>query len=142
MLTYTYYAQNYAGILYNLPTPTCIGNCGPLPSANGYVLPYTSTLEGSRVMFMCKDDPLSELTAVCTRAGKWEPSPVDICDASSKLNQITEESEYVGLCAHELKYLLSMIIQCHVIIIYDKYFLILWQVTSVDYNTCSWQNEF
>ena len=62
------------------------GNCGPLPSANGYVLPYTSTLEGSRVMFMCQDDPQSELTAVCTGAGKWEPSPIDVCDTSSKLN--------------------------------------------------------
>ena len=52
------------------------GNCGPLPSVNGYVLPYTSTLEGSRLMFMCQDGPQSELTAVCTGAGKWYPSEV------------------------------------------------------------------
>ena len=70
------------------------GNCGPLPSANGYVFPYTSTLEGSRVMFMCQDDAQSELTAVCTGAGKWEPSPIDVCDTSSKLNNKRNSQVY------------------------------------------------
>ena len=62
-------------------------NCGPVPSsANGYVLPYTNTLEGASVMFMCQNVEI--VTAVCTRAGKWEPNPVDICGGSCKLNQL------------------------------------------------------
>ena len=36
------------------------------------------------MMFMCQDDAQSELTAVCTGAGKWEPSPTDVYDTSSK----------------------------------------------------------
>ena len=74
-------------------------NCGPLPSASGYVLPYTSTLEGSSVMFRCQNDLQSEVTAVCTRAGKWEPSPTDICDGSCKLIQlfITTSIIFIGL---------------------------------------------
>ena len=55
-------------------------NCGPLSSASGYVLPYTSTLEGSSAMYMCQNDIHSEVMVVCTGAGKWEPSSANICD--------------------------------------------------------------
>lgn len=30
-------------------------------------------------MFMRHNDLHSELTAVCTKEGKWEPCPIDIC---------------------------------------------------------------
>ena len=62
-------------------------NCGPLPSpANGYVLPYTSTLEGTSAMFMCQNGLQSEMTTRCTRGGKWEPNPIDVCAVSGRLN--------------------------------------------------------
>ena len=56
-------------------------NCGPLPSpTNGYVLPpYTSTLEGASVIFACQNGNQSEMMAVCTQAGKWEPNPTGVC---------------------------------------------------------------
>ena len=59
-------------------------NCGPLPSASGYVLPYTNTLEGSSAMFMCQNDLQSEMTAVCSQAEKWEPNPINVCSGSGK----------------------------------------------------------
>ena len=57
-------------------------NCGPLPSpANGYVHPYTSTLEGASAIFTCQNGQHSGsgITTVCTPAGKWEPNPTDGC---------------------------------------------------------------
>ena len=66
-------------------------NCGhPKPPFDGYVLPYTSTVEGARVIFACQnitheqaldssqyDEP--EYSALCSSNGKWEPNPIELC---------------------------------------------------------------
>ena len=86
-------------------------NCGPLPSASGYVFPYSSTLEGSSVMFMCHNDLQSELTAVCTKEGKWEPRPIDICTSvgdvfcklltqHDKIQEATTSEVYMSCIMH------------------------------------------
>ena len=63
--------------------------CDPpsLPS-NGYIIPYTSTVEGATVTYIfqmsnkighhsvCAD---VNFTAVCNNNGQWEPASGDIC---------------------------------------------------------------
>ena len=38
-------------------------------------------------MFACQNGNQSEMTAVCTQTGKWEPNPTDVC-APGKINQL------------------------------------------------------
>ena len=66
-----------------------IASCGP-PSTppNGYIFPYTSTIEGSVVTFVCQNNDHQTLfenftTAVCNQQGNWEPSPGDFCTVTS-----------------------------------------------------------
>ena len=64
-------------------------NCGPLlPSSNYYILPYSTTIEGSVVIIACVNDSdqfkITEdtiLTAItCNELGRWTPNPTsDIC---------------------------------------------------------------
>ena len=62
-------------------------NCGPPSSPpNGYINPYTSTVEGGRVTFACQNihqkSPIEEVhTAVCNPNGNWEPDPVKLCSS-------------------------------------------------------------
>ena len=60
----------------------------PSPPINAHILPYTSTLEGATVTYVCcgihSDGHQScceedNVTAVCNRDGYWEPSTDDIC---------------------------------------------------------------
>ena len=59
--------------------------CGHPPSPkNGYIVPYTSTVEGARVMTMCTSDSLGlgeNITSVsyCGPQGDWVPNPINIC---------------------------------------------------------------
>ena len=68
-------------------------NCGP-PSApsHGHFLPYTSTLEGATVTYVCwtiyQEANISlsteiNTTAVCNKNGNWEPVSLDMCSIFS-----------------------------------------------------------
>ena len=69
-----------------------LANCGP-PSTfqNGYVYPFTSTLEGARVVFTCSkpagqefSSPLSEtIETVCSENGTWIPNSIILCTEQS-----------------------------------------------------------
>ena len=59
----------------------------PSPPPNGYIIPYTSTVEGATVIFVFENvyqiDRQSvctevNVTAVCNQDGHWESSSVDI----------------------------------------------------------------
>ena len=64
-------------------------NCGPPPPArNGHIIPYSSTLEGAEVTYMCwnvqQEENISQCveiytTAVCNAKGKWESRSDDMC---------------------------------------------------------------
>ena len=64
----------------------------PPPKFNGYIIPYTSTVEGAEVLYVCwtidhtQHQPICKqrnITAVCTAEGIWEPNSHTICDESS-----------------------------------------------------------
>ena len=57
-------------------------NCNiPPHPTNGFILPYTNTLEGANVTYICGGVPVR---ATCTKMGKWEPNNTDICTRASK----------------------------------------------------------
>jgi hypothetical protein len=75
--------NNYVIIIENCSLPFAA------PNANGYITPYTSTLEGAIVTYVCwtidhtLHQPMckqSNRTAVCTADGNWEPNSDNICD--------------------------------------------------------------
>ena len=75
---------------YNICLISCIAHCNPpsLPS-DGQLLPYTSTLEGATVTYVCwnvhqrgRCDDVN-VTAVCNKQGYWEPNTDDICAEST-----------------------------------------------------------
>ena len=60
----------------------------PSHPLSGYVLPYTTTIEGTRLEVVC----LTEInglqretitTVVCTHQGDWDPNPKYACRSSS-----------------------------------------------------------
>ena len=56
-------------------------NCGvPRPPGNGTIVNYTSTVEGSALLYQCKQGfgPVGEMTAVCAANGSWSPDPADV----------------------------------------------------------------
>ena len=71
-------------------------NCGPpSPHPNGHIIPYTSTIEGVKVTYVCwtvdqtQYQPVckqTNVTAVRTDEGNWEPNSNSICDGSSGNN--------------------------------------------------------
>jgi hypothetical protein len=78
--------NNYVIIIENCSLPSAP------PNANGYIAPYTSTLEGAEVTYVCwtidhtLHQPMckqSNRTAVCTAEGNWEPNSDNICDEST-----------------------------------------------------------
>ena len=83
-----YYIQpliSFICIHFNFGTAIC-----GLPSLpiNGYIAPYTSTLERATVMYICwnvhrrghqSQCEKVNMTAVCNEHGYWEPSTDDIC---------------------------------------------------------------
>ena len=75
---------------------TLTANCG-LPSlpTNGYIIPYTSTLEEATVMYICWNIQQRvqceevNVTIVCNNEGYWEPSTDDICaEPAGKFNYL------------------------------------------------------
>ena len=61
--------------------------CGvPRPPQNGTIVNYTSTVEGSALLYQCNPgfDPMGEMTAVCAANGSWSPDPADLtCKGTS-----------------------------------------------------------
>ena len=78
--------QNRVIKTFNVDTYTA--NCGPPPPpVSGYIIPYTSTLEGTMVIYMCWHQVMHQCkevnrTSVCNKEGSWEPAS-DICRESS-----------------------------------------------------------
>jgi len=61
--------------------PPCAANCGiPTPPENGTIVNYTSTVEGSALLYQCNPGfgPVGEMIAVCAANGNWSPNPADI----------------------------------------------------------------
>ena len=64
-------------------------NCGdPSPPSDGYLNPYTSTLEGSRVnvVHVCQDGQQSNEEIVCSPGGEWESVNDSKCSANSGIS--------------------------------------------------------
>ena len=70
-----------------------VANCGhPLSPTNGLILPYTNTLEGTIVTYICwnihQEENLSlctevNTTAVCNEYGNWKLISQDLCSMFS-----------------------------------------------------------
>ena len=69
---------------YIMVHSTYLANCGP-PSRppNSYIIPYSTTIEGGVVTFLCwNDDQQSKAedrNITCNRLGIWEPTPSEVC---------------------------------------------------------------
>ena len=72
-------------MLLTTELPGCVP---PSPPLNGYINPYTSTIEGAEVTFTCQnlsqnewtETPPKELhSAICVTFGNWEPDPFEFC---------------------------------------------------------------
>ena len=72
-----------------------IANCGaPSPPQDGLIYPYTDTLKGAKVTYMCLNNNGLSLednnsVAVCNQEGYWEPNPRDACSVNSSKAWIT-----------------------------------------------------
>ena len=67
-------------LFYNL------ANCGsPSQPTNGIIIPYSSTTEGARVIFVCRNiyhNTFREdnyTVSTCSKQGNWEPNPGNFC---------------------------------------------------------------
>jgi hypothetical protein len=60
-------------------------SCGPpSPPPNGFIFPYSSTVDGAVVNFTCqKSASYLEEAAVCNKQGKWDPDPAEFCTSAS-----------------------------------------------------------
>ena len=61
--------------------PHHVANCGfPRLPGNGTIVNYTSTVEGSALLYQCNPGfgPVGEMTAVCAANGSWNPNPADV----------------------------------------------------------------
>ena len=66
---------------YLLTLYAYVANCGvPTPPDNGTFVNYTSTVEGSALLYQCNQGfgPVGEMTAVCAANGSWNPDPADV----------------------------------------------------------------
>ena len=59
---------------------------------SGYILPYTSTIEGTRLEVVClteinglQRENITTVNVVCTHEGNWDPNPIYVCKNSSAL---------------------------------------------------------
>ena len=76
-----------------------MANCGhPKPPLDGYIVPYTSTVGGSRMIFACQngsqtlDSPQYE-QEYSDSNGKWKPNPRELCNRLSMfMNKLRESS--------------------------------------------------
>ena len=67
--------------MHDLPFHAYAANCGvPRPPANGTIVNYTSTVEGSTLLYQCNPGfgPVGEMTAVCAANGSWTSDPADV----------------------------------------------------------------
>ena len=75
--------------LPQLMTPTHAANCGPpSPPSNGYIMAYTSTLEGARINVTCFSESQQQHTAICNGKGQWEPDSSGLCKKKSNVSGI------------------------------------------------------
>ena len=74
--------------------PATTVDCGlpPPPPTIGHILPYTNTLNGAEVTYVCwnihREENVSQCTeintgAVCREDGSWEPDSQDLCSIFS-----------------------------------------------------------
>ena len=62
----------------------------PTHPLNGYILPYTNTIEGTRLEVLCitetdglQRENITIVTVVCTYEGNWYPNPMYACGNST-----------------------------------------------------------
>ena len=71
-------------IWFKLTHSTNLANCGP-PSRppNGYIISYSTTIEGGVVTILCWNDDhqskAEDRNITCSRLGIWEPTPSEVC---------------------------------------------------------------
>ena len=74
----TMHAIRYHYLHIGLNFPFHVANCavGRSPG-NGTIANYTSTVEGSTLLYQCNPGfgPVDEMTAVCAADGSWSPDP-------------------------------------------------------------------
>ena len=63
-------------------------NCDPpIQPPNGYILPYSSTIEGAMVSVLCwnyaQQSIRKEGNLTCSYHGVWEPNPREVCGTNS-----------------------------------------------------------
>ena len=97
-----------------------IANCGePLPPFNGYLEPYTSTTEGTRVsrVHICQNGQQSIEEIICNRDGKWET--VGGSAYTSSTNRVSETTvNLLAIISGSLGSLLAMaLLVCGVLIV-------------------------
>ena len=70
--------------------PSCTAaNCGdPPPPSDGYLEPYTSTIEGARVnrVHVCQNGQVETEEIVCNSDGQWEVSRNSACTIKPSIN--------------------------------------------------------
>ena len=72
---------------------TVFSNCGPpMSPPNGFISPYTSTIEGAKVIFGCQNYscqngiqtlPNELHSTLCNSLGQWEPDPLIFCSSKN-----------------------------------------------------------
>ena len=88
-------------------------NCGlpPPPPQNGHIIPYTNTLEGAIVTYVCwivhQEENISlcteiNTTAVCSKDGNWEPDSQDMCLVFSGQSKSYNYYAHFSLFSHRL----------------------------------------
>ena len=87
-------------IMYNVYISAV--NCGdPLPPSDGYLEPYSSTVEGAKVnrIHVCQDGQLAVEESICSSHGQWKVFNGSNCTSisiSSKKNYIHESKLCIG----------------------------------------------
>ena len=82
-------------------------NCGPPNQPlNGYILPYSSTIEGTMVTILCWNNEQRSIrmkgNLTCNHHGVWEPNPSEVCGtelvSGNKIYLIAIDIGYVITC--------------------------------------------
>ena len=81
-------------------------DCGsPSPPTNGAIISQTSTLEGSRVTFICDDgfSPSLTMYAECQPDGNWQPDPAGVVCTAATTSNGTLNDVIIILCKFNKK---------------------------------------
>jgi hypothetical protein len=78
-------------------------SCGPpSPPPNGFIFPYSSTVDGAVVNFTCqKSASFLDEAAVCSKQGKWDPDPAEFCTLYSALGDLYYHFSKQGECGEQ-----------------------------------------